>query len=220
MAFDLNAFVFSLVFFLVVSIIILVAFPIDKESKTMIYSYETHRNEYSHELDLTAIYLIVLAGLLVFLWWATRGVSREISSMRTATEILYDPNSSEVLSRHHTTLPCEVEHEQTLGEFSLGYLKAICWLNDCQHPIYAIAIANDNYSTTETRPRFNAPIISASAEHLELFSAIDKLKPTERRTFENQVKNVMKQLENADDATREFVMKRVEKSKEDEEREE
>lgn len=198
-------------------IIILIMFPLHQVTTERVYNYEMSEDEYKTKEDITAIILIGLLTIGILLWWATRDASSEKSIARTGEDILHDLNSMNYLAQHHVSLPCRISTEMDVGESTIGRIKFMKIYNDFMEAIYVLAIANDNYNTTETRQKYVSPIISVSDEFMETFSALETIKFSERRTLDTQIDSVLGKVDKLDPAKRKYVLERINKAKEEDE---
>jgi len=201
------------------SIIILVAFPLEEQSTTYIYNYDTQMNEYMAEASVTPLFLILMLAFGIFVWFCAQDPFGERSILRDLSAILHDPVCSQILSNHSIKTPFHIPHEQDLGESSLGHLVYGMVLNRNDHPIHMLAVANDNYNTTETRQRVKIPIIAHSSEVLAVQSASSLLKPSERKTFEQKLRSINMQMKDMAPEDREYYRKKTERQEEAEKEE-
>lgn len=215
MAFQQNPFLFSLIIYVMAVVIILTLFPLSEKTTERVYNYELSEDEYKTKEDITGILLIGVLTIGILLWWATRDASSEKSIARTGEDILHDINSMGYLAQNHISLPCRISTEMDVGESTIGRIKFMKIYNDFKEAIYVLAIANDNYNTTEIRQKYASPIISVSDEFMETFSALETIKFSERRTLDTQIDSILGKVDKLDPAKREYVLKRLDKAKED-----
>lgn len=213
---DSNSLIFSLAIIIGVAIVALVIFPIEQTTTTRIYDYQTHTDRYATTTNYTAVYIILVVSGAVVLWLVSKGDRKELTVVRTLTDVLYDPQSSGHLSAYNVILPCIITHQHLFGESSIGSLGFGSLVNDDGNTVYVMAILNDNYMVTEARQRFVSPIIGITMEPLELTLAFGMLRYSERKNMENQLKNAIRFIKAQGSTKRELLMQDIEKAEEDE----
>ncbi len=208
----------ALLIFIAGSLISLYAYPLQSPTKETVYSYSLHANISQSTEDNKALFAIGLLAIGLFGWLASQEITEQVK-LRNAITILSDPNSGATMANYNLEANCKTTQDQVLGEFSLGYLTYFKAWNVFNEPVHIIAIANDNYQTTLARPRRDDPIVSASVEFIDAENAINMLKPSERKTFENKLKSVVKELEGKSKEERSIALSKIDKLKEDDESE-
>ena len=193
----------------------MVIFPLQEPTNTYRYDYQLKRDVLTTTDNMTAFYLIGLEAMAVFAWWASMSEA-ERSVIRNLLQILHDPRSSSSLSNHNVILPCKIQSEELMGEFSIGMLLFGCVYNVNSEWVFLVAVANDNYATSQARQQFSCPIISISSEFSALESAKMRLPPSERRSFTAQYKAVKRKMADLDPELRGKVIEVPEKQLEEE----
>lgn len=190
-------------------------FPLEEPTEQAVYNYETGQTEYKNVTNLLAVFITigVAIGMAIWLLMPEEEVTPRL---RTALQIIYDPNSSEYLSQAECEAPFKLEFDMLKRDSTIGMIRFFGLYNIHNKPVRFLAVAEENYRTTETRPKFNCPIFSTIYEVGTPDEIWRQVKFSERGTIAQRMKSYQRDLQGLDEGTRKYVIEQAEKSAKDE----
>jgi len=204
----------AVIIFLIVTAILLYAFPLTVQ--TNIYDFDTH--SYKTTTNYTAIFGMIAAFLVITLYLLQ--TKTEGTIIKTPNEILTEKNYriQQQLASFGLTHPLNYKHVHFIGKFTeIGYIFLVEVLDQLNEPVFLTIIGEDNYSTTSMRQKFTSPIISISHEFYDLRGITRYMLPKEKKEFTSTLKSLYKELRSED---KDYARMLLEKATEEEDEEE